>query len=128
MSGDLQSDIAEALAGGVAVRKRSVVLAGHRTSLSLEDAFWRAAREEAAARGLSVNALVEAVDRARTADPAEGVSGGLSTVANAVTILASILARLPGAEAPDREIAQACLASLDVDASPERPEAAADEG
>ena len=33
-----------------------------------------------------------------------------------------------GAEAPDRDIAQACLASLDVDASPERPEAAVDEG
>lgn len=37
-------------------------------------------------------------------------------------------ATVPGAEAPDRDIAQACLASLDVDASPERPEAAADEG
>lgn len=37
-------------------------------------------------------------------------------------------ATVPGAEAPDRDIAQACLASLDVDASPEHPEAAADEG
>ena len=37
-------------------------------------------------------------------------------------------ATVPGAGAPDRDIAQACLASLDVDASPERPEAAADEG
>ena len=37
-------------------------------------------------------------------------------------------ATMPGTDAPDRDIAQACLASLDVDASPERPEAAADEG
>ena len=37
-------------------------------------------------------------------------------------------ATMPGADAPDRDIAQACLASLDVDASPERPEAAGDDG
>lgn len=37
-------------------------------------------------------------------------------------------ATVPGAEAPDRDIAQACLASLDVDASPERSEAVVDEG
>ena len=37
-------------------------------------------------------------------------------------------ATMPGTEAPDRDIAQACLASLDVDASPVRPEAAGDEG
>lgn len=37
-------------------------------------------------------------------------------------------ATVPGAESPDRDIARACLASLDVDALPERPEAVADEG
>jgi hypothetical protein len=37
-------------------------------------------------------------------------------------------ATVPGAEAPDRDIAQACLTSLDVDASPERPEAGGDNG
>ena len=37
-------------------------------------------------------------------------------------------ATVPGAESPDRDIAQACLASLDVDALPERPETVADEG
>lgn len=35
---------------------------------------------------------------------------------------------VPGAEAPNRDIAQACLASLDVDVLPERPEAPVDEG
>ncbi|SDD87301.1 hypothetical protein [Ruegeria marina] len=37
-------------------------------------------------------------------------------------------ATVPGAKAPDRDIAQACLTSLDVDAIPERPEIAEDQG
>jgi hypothetical protein len=37
-------------------------------------------------------------------------------------------ATVPGAEAPNRDIAQACLASLDVDALPDSPEATVDEG
>ena len=37
-------------------------------------------------------------------------------------------ATVPGTEAPDRDIAQACLASLDIDAMPEQPKAVADEG
>jgi hypothetical protein len=37
-------------------------------------------------------------------------------------------ATLPGAEMPDRDIAQACLASLDVDALPAGPDVVEDEG
>lgn len=37
-------------------------------------------------------------------------------------------ATVPGADAPDRDIALACLALLDVDAVPEPPNAATDEG
>jgi len=37
-------------------------------------------------------------------------------------------ATVPGTDAPDRDIAQACLAALDVDGSPERAENAVDEG
>ena len=48
-----------------AVQKRSVTIAGHKTSLSLEEAFWRALAEEARAQSLSINALVEQIDRAR---------------------------------------------------------------
>lgn len=48
------------------LRKRSVLIAGHPTSVSLEAAFWNALKEIATARGLSVNALVEAIDRTRT--------------------------------------------------------------
>jgi predicted DNA-binding ribbon-helix-helix protein len=50
---------------GSALRKHSVTIAGHRTSLSLEDAFWRRLRAIAAARGLSVGALIEQIDAAR---------------------------------------------------------------
>jgi predicted DNA-binding ribbon-helix-helix protein len=88
VSDELESEVAAALAGGIAVRKRSVVLAGHRTSLSLEDAFWTAAKEEAAHRRVSVNALVEAIDRARGEDPAVGLAGNLSAAVR-VFLLAS---------------------------------------
>jgi predicted DNA-binding ribbon-helix-helix protein len=48
------------------IRKRSVRIAGHRTSLSLEAAFWDQLKTIAAARGLSLNKLVEEIDSART--------------------------------------------------------------
>jgi predicted DNA-binding ribbon-helix-helix protein len=48
-----------------AVRKRSVVIAGHRTSISLEEAFWVTLRTVARRRGLSVNGLVAAIDATR---------------------------------------------------------------
>ena len=55
-----------------AVRKRSLTIAGHRTSLSLEEAFWRELKALARQEGLSVAALVERIDRER--------SGGWSIV------------------------------------------------
>jgi predicted DNA-binding ribbon-helix-helix protein len=50
---------------GARAVKRSLVVAGHRTSVSLEDAFWRRLKAIAAERGLSVNALVALVDAMR---------------------------------------------------------------
>jgi predicted DNA-binding ribbon-helix-helix protein len=47
------------------MRKRSVTIDGHRTSVSLEDAFWQELAAIASARGLSLNALVAEVDHAR---------------------------------------------------------------
>jgi predicted DNA-binding ribbon-helix-helix protein len=47
------------------ITKRSVMIAGHRTSVSLEAPFWEALREIAAARGQSVQALVGAIDADR---------------------------------------------------------------
>jgi predicted DNA-binding ribbon-helix-helix protein len=50
---------------GAVVVKRSVVVAGHRTSVSLEDAFWRRLKTIATLRESSVNALVAEIDRER---------------------------------------------------------------
>jgi predicted DNA-binding ribbon-helix-helix protein len=47
------------------VVKRSLVIAGHRTSISLEDAFWDRLRGIAAERGLSLNRLAAMVDASR---------------------------------------------------------------
>lgn len=48
---------------GAKLRKRSVTIAGHRTSLSLEGEFWAALAEIAAARGRPVAALIAEIDR-----------------------------------------------------------------
>ena len=47
------------------IRKRSVVIAGHRTSVSVENAFWYALLAIAKARGLSANKLITGIDRER---------------------------------------------------------------
>lgn len=45
--------------------KRSVTIAGHQTSVSLEPVFWKALEAAAAERSLPINALVAAIDHAR---------------------------------------------------------------
>ena len=44
------------------VTKRSIVIAGHRTSVSPEDQFWDSLKEIARERGTSLGALVAAID------------------------------------------------------------------
>lgn len=48
------------------LQKRSVTIAGHKTSVSLETAFWEALVGEARRRGISVSALVAEIDGERT--------------------------------------------------------------
>ena len=45
--------------------KRSVTIAGHETSISLEPLFWRALEKAAAGEGLPVNALIARIDAER---------------------------------------------------------------
>ena len=45
--------------------KRSFTIAGHKTSVSLESAFWAALREAASREGLTLAGLVQRVDSAR---------------------------------------------------------------
>jgi predicted DNA-binding ribbon-helix-helix protein len=49
--------------------KRSIMIAGHATSISLEPVFWAALREAAAAEGLPLSALVARIDAARIEAP-----------------------------------------------------------
>ena len=44
------------------VAKRSIVLAGHKTSISLEDAFWRALKDIATNRRMTMSDLVSSID------------------------------------------------------------------
>ena len=53
--------------------KRSLTLKGHRTSVSLEDPFWRAFREIAKTKGKAINELAAEIDASR------GVESGLAS-------------------------------------------------
>jgi predicted DNA-binding ribbon-helix-helix protein len=45
-----------------AITKRSVVIGGHKTSVSLEEPFWNAVRELADAHGTTVSSLLRQID------------------------------------------------------------------
>ena len=51
------------------LRKRSLLLAGHATSLALEPEFWAVLEQMAQAQGLSVAGLVLRIDENRGARP-----------------------------------------------------------
>ena len=58
--------------------KRSVEIAGHKTSISLEPLFWDMLRAAARAEGLPLNALVARIDAERiTADTPPGLAGAI---------------------------------------------------
>jgi predicted DNA-binding ribbon-helix-helix protein len=56
-----------------ALQKRSMRIAGHRTSIALEPEFWQALEQVARARALSLPALIASIDAAR-ADEAPDAS------------------------------------------------------
>jgi predicted DNA-binding ribbon-helix-helix protein len=47
------------------VVKRSIVITGHKTSVSLEDAFWSGLKDIAAARNMTLSELVASIDADR---------------------------------------------------------------
>lgn len=49
------------------MEKRSLTIAGHRTSIALESEFWAGLEAMAAARALSLAALIQQIDEARAA-------------------------------------------------------------
>ncbi|WP_288456354.1 ribbon-helix-helix domain-containing protein [uncultured Sphingomonas sp.] len=62
---DRRRAIAAPAGGFAGPVKRSITIAGHATSISLEPMFWRALEQAADARGLPLSALVAAVDALR---------------------------------------------------------------
>lgn len=73
---------------GATLRKHSVLLSGHRTSVSVEDAFWEELKAIAVGRGISLNDLIAEVDAGR--------SGNLSGAIR-VFVLESLRAKGNGA-------------------------------
>ncbi len=59
--------------------KRSVLIAGHPTSISLEPIFWQALESAATAEGLPVNALIARIDVERLDTP-----GGAPNLTSAI--------------------------------------------
>jgi predicted DNA-binding ribbon-helix-helix protein len=57
--------------------KRSVVINGHKTSVSLEEPFWCAIKEIAAAENKSVSELVKLIDQGRSVDRAGNLSSAI---------------------------------------------------
>jgi len=47
-------------------KKRSVLVNGRKTSITVEATFWSALREIAIARGQTMNAIISEIDRSRT--------------------------------------------------------------
>ena len=69
------------------LRRRSVTIAGHRTSVSLEDPFWDQLKTIASDRNVSVAQVVAEVDKGR---------GGNLSSALRVFVLQEVLKRLGG--------------------------------
>ena len=58
--------------------KRSVEIAGHKTSISLEPLFWDLLRDAALTEGLPINALVARIDAERIVAPVPpGLAGAI---------------------------------------------------
>lgn len=70
------------------IAKRSVRIAGHPTSVSLEEAFWDVLKEIAASRGLSLNVLITEIDAAR-------VDMGGANLSSAIRVFALTWVRDP---------------------------------
>lgn len=58
-------------------KKRSLTLRGHRTSVSLEDAFWKSFRQIAARQGKPINVLAAEIDAARGPEPDVGLASAI---------------------------------------------------
>lgn len=71
------------------MKKRSVTLQGHATSITLEDEFWDVLKQTAKDRDQSVASLIDEIDEQRL----ETTSGGLSSAIR-VFVLKEVLSKI----------------------------------
>ena len=73
------------MSSDTSIKKRSVNIAGHRTSVSVEAPFWEALKELAAREDISLNDLIARIDGTRAEDFAGNLSSAIRVyVLNAV--------------------------------------------
>jgi predicted DNA-binding ribbon-helix-helix protein len=77
---------------GSGIVKRSVAIAGHRTSISLEEPFWEALRDIAEQDAVSVQSLIGRIDAAR----------GEQNLSSAIRVF--VLKRLLAAGTPSADV------------------------
>ena len=84
------------------VVKRSIVIAGHKTSVSLEDAFWRGLKEIASERRMTLSEMVATID-------AERKLGNLSSAIRLFVLdhYRALISAVVGEPAPARDVAVA---------------------
>ena len=75
------------MSAGGRLRKRSVTLAGHRTSLSVEQVFWDELKALAAEEGISLQSLIERLDQER-------IEGAETTISLSGAIRVHVVERL----------------------------------
>jgi predicted DNA-binding ribbon-helix-helix protein len=95
------------------LKKRSVTIAGHATSLSLEEAFWAALRVLAKRRRLSLNALVARIDAERP--------GNLSSALRVFVLECCRRGELAGEDSDATRASVAGMTNSDKRASPILP-------
>jgi predicted DNA-binding ribbon-helix-helix protein len=61
----MTSEAAAPAGGGARILKRSIAIAGHRTSVSLEEAFWSELKRLASSSGRSISGLIGLIDAER---------------------------------------------------------------
>ena len=66
--------------GGSKIQKRSVKIAGHYTSVSIEGVFWDALKKIANSRTSSINSLIEQIDSIRSKNSGNNTSNLSSAI------------------------------------------------
>jgi predicted DNA-binding ribbon-helix-helix protein len=82
------------------VVKRSIVIGGHKTSVSLEDAFWKGLKEIASTRDATLSEMVSAIDTGRA-------HGNLSSAIRLFVLdhYRTMLGSVAGARSPNVDMA-----------------------